>query len=505
MDYNLIIYTILFLFFLLWKMSHDIFYKFIDWIRKGHVLDFLREHGWQIILFIFGLHLTQRWTFEIRNLIENYNAWTTPDMCWDFPQLTWDPTTALQYIPPSTSRFWNLLMLFCWFINWLSMRTLGIKFHALQPGSDFIIANLPPTQVRIKVVTRNSQIAYGVGAVFKWQGRIFLATVKHLLKDACFIQAGRDNFWVDLDQSYRSIHSDGVVWELNSGITSKLGVKLGSVGQITGQLAVSTVSTDLKQSSGIVYLLDKIVCYTGSTEVGFSGAPYLAGSRIYGIHIGEASGRNIGYDLHDAMRRYDSPEMTEESRKEGFGTEGEDVAKDYYKTSGKSNMRTSGPSNIYFADPTQSYKDKVDYSNLKSTPWALDDEPREGWERRVTKLESKIDNVIDLIQSTLSKQDGDVPLEQTTGSSQKSGLDFQRGPQSTPVTPHAKRAQRNGSISSQDSVLSAKPNVSSQSHLSKNQKRKLRQKSKKPALAMSKKPSRDTVALALELLQKPGP
>uniref|UniRef100_A0AB38ZK26 Peptidase S39 domain-containing protein n=1 Tax=Crocidura shantungensis ribovirus 16 TaxID=3139536 RepID=A0AB38ZK26_9VIRU len=499
-----VIYAVILLFFFGWKMLYDIFYKFVDWFRKGSCIDFLREHGGSVVLWIIGIRLSYIIVSDSVNFLVYMMQLKDDFMCWEptlmLKRITWDPTTTMAIIPPYNSVFWNILMFMMQIAQWCRLSTLSVLYHAQQPGSGFSIAPQPTTQVRIKTITLKGEVAYGVGVAIKWSGRVFIVTAKHILRNAVLIQAGKDGFWTDLPTTWRTIHNDGVAWEVEASLTSKLGVKLASVGEIIGQMAVTTVSTDLKQSSGIIYKLDRVVCYTGSTEPGFSGAPYLAGSRVYGIHIGESNGKNIGFNLYDAISRIDSPEITEESKLGAVGTETKAVHKDYY-TSGRYapvKVSKSETSTIAKALARDTLAGVDDWADVDAGAWKFGG----CYEQRMTTLESKVDNMIDLVTRNIGKA---VPEEQSTGSSQIKGTDFQQGPQSTTVTHQARRAPMNGSINVPNSSLSVKPKNSSQSQLSKSQKRRLLQKSKLRDLEMQLKHTQSMGNQALGQQQKLAP
>nr|QVG74740.1 hypothetical protein 1 [Virus sp.] len=176
------------------------------------------------------------------------------------------------------------------------MRLRGVTLEAMRDGSDFRAGEQPKFQVSIMRPGLLSDTHYGYGV----RVGSFLVTPEHVVTGMpeIILSANGNKIQVPTMPMLRSrVFSDLVYIRVTDMAWSKLAVKTAilapkvmqtnTFASISGQRGVSS---GLLTKSQMVGLLS----YQGSTVPGMSGAAYVVGNTVYGIHCGVVSNENMG-------------------------------------------------------------------------------------------------------------------------------------------------------------------------------------------------------------------
>lgn len=139
-----------------------------------------------------------------------------------------------------------------------------------------------------------------VGQCFRYDD--LLLTAGHVLSEnATFIVSTKSG---EIELNPKKIHEFGfeaddlAYYQMDAAETALLGLRsVRLVSDSSMRMNVEVSSRDSK-TIGLVESMENVfgqVSYDGSTVPGFSGAPYMVGSKCFGLHVGSAA-INIGYD-----------------------------------------------------------------------------------------------------------------------------------------------------------------------------------------------------------------
>lgn len=167
-----------------------------------------------------------------------------------------------------------------------------------MPGSKMVAAPSPPFQCAVYGIVDG--VKYRAGQAFRVGGRIFTAghVVEGYMRLALVSGAG-DAFELSV-ADFSSWEGDVATADYTNEMHAVLGLGAAKFSQgsvLEGSGAFASCHAFGVTSMG--FLSDHpsfgFVQYSGSTAKGFSGAPYINGQTVYGMHLGGAS-ENIGYE-----------------------------------------------------------------------------------------------------------------------------------------------------------------------------------------------------------------
>lgn len=170
-------------------------------------------------------------------------------------------------------------------------------FERYMEGSPYL--NGPPPNVQAEVWVRISGKWYMSGQCFRVGDK--LITVSHVIVDCELVKIKRNDVELELDPVvFEELDGDLVFTRLSNVELSRLALvsaKFAHTSVAGGRSAFAHVYGFGKSSIGLVEELPIFgFCkYTGSTDKGFSGAPYLVNKTVFGVHVGSQQ-CNMGYE-----------------------------------------------------------------------------------------------------------------------------------------------------------------------------------------------------------------
>lgn len=194
--------------------------------------------------------------------------------------------------------------------------------ESMRMGSVFLnvpISKIPKTQVALYSVDLDGRLQryLGVGTrIMDW-----LVVPYHIIKADETIAAlamtptHSDAFKFDTSQ-FDVIDGDVAAMKLSEATFSRLGMVKATLAPIEGEMIVAVTSSSKEPQTSFGTLLnDKYVfggvVYRGSTQNGFSGAAYMVGKSIAGIHLGGGQ-TNYGVSATYVLALLQKPEDTAE-------------------------------------------------------------------------------------------------------------------------------------------------------------------------------------------------
>lgn len=175
----------------------------------------------------------------------------------------------------------------------------SFSVERMMPNSDFLMADPPKCQAEVHTAKAGKPfIASGQG--FLVTNGWFL-TAAHVLNGADSVMLKTALNQVVLDASrFEALEADMTRTLLTETERSKLGLRVAKlapkyfeekVGLVVSIVAFGKMSMGLLSTSKMIGFCK----YTGSTLKGFSGAPYMVGTAVYGMHLGSVV-NNVGYE-----------------------------------------------------------------------------------------------------------------------------------------------------------------------------------------------------------------
>ncbi|APG75833.1 hypothetical protein 1 [Hubei sobemo-like virus 11] len=193
-------------------------------------------------------------------------------------------------------------LLFLWVFVKIKSAIVGkqiekFAFERYQEGSPYLSAKCPDVQCEVWVSYDGDWLKSG--QAFRVGDK--LITAGHVVREArqAKFVSGAGEVFVDVD-SFAEIEGDVVFVRLSNLDITTLALKsakFANVGCDEGKGTFCTVQAFGRMSMGMVESFPAFgFCkYTGSTDHGFSGAPYLVNRTVFGVHIG-TQGVNLGYE-----------------------------------------------------------------------------------------------------------------------------------------------------------------------------------------------------------------
>lgn len=171
-----------------------------------------------------------------------------------------------------------------------------------MPGSVFLpVPSVPKCQASVGIETTPGQIQI-VGQGFAYEDMFI--TAAH-----CFIGLKGLQIYIIKDgkkvvvQNPHQLMDDSVYFDLPADAKSTLGLTSSKLSperikaneSFVGSIHADNGSEVTKTTGFLEYADRNLVNYSGSTSAGFSGAPYVVGTTVYGMHLGGDSRTNRGY------------------------------------------------------------------------------------------------------------------------------------------------------------------------------------------------------------------
>lgn len=183
----------------------------------------------------------------------------------------------------------TVVILMAWNFRRVSYAVRGIRYEAMQPGSEFRSGDIPKFQIPV----------YASGLLYsRFQGyavRVGNALVcpTHVLNQCEQVLVGK--FLISgWEQSVKL--ADVSYALVSEKVFSQLGMAKPSIGKLNGKNLVFCTGVN-GTSSGTLTKINTIgmVSYSGSTLPGYSGAAYCDKNTLFGIHTGNSgNGINVG-------------------------------------------------------------------------------------------------------------------------------------------------------------------------------------------------------------------
>lgn len=170
----------------------------------------------------------------------------------------------------------------------------------MMPGSDMMPIKIRNRYQADVYLREGNGVTTYVGQCFRYGD--YLLTAGHVLaEDAVYVvrsEAGEIELLPSRMKEFGYDTDDLALYVLDANELTSLSLKsVNLVGDSDINMCVEVHAKDQK-TMGKVTSMDNVfgqVMYDGSTLPGFSGAPYMLGSKCYGLHVGSAA-VNIGYD-----------------------------------------------------------------------------------------------------------------------------------------------------------------------------------------------------------------
>lgn len=205
----------------------------------------------------------------------------------------------------------------------------------MRAGSH-LISDMSAPSCQVLICQSNSSGYLALGAGVRVDN--YIVAPSHVMAmEVDLVIRGKNGAFLDISSSQViEVAADLVAVELSETAMSRLGVAKPRLGVLGASKAVSlTSSVDCRSSTGILGAKSPMGrCeYTGSTTPGFSGAGYMDGSILYGMHQG---GGNANYGLEALyiwsrlkVSRDERPEQSEDflfgSRAAAQATQAEEI------------------------------------------------------------------------------------------------------------------------------------------------------------------------------------
>lgn len=173
---------------------------------------------------------------------------------------------------------------------------LGFMPEKLMAGS--VLSTVPQPQFQCDVLVRYPGMGFVyAGQAFKVDNYIY--TANHVVAQSTGVRLRTKAGVVEIYDLERIMEVEGDIARvlLTPQEEGKLCLKSGRFSEVVSGKVLVTCYGNEQQSQGFVQPYDAFgyVSYNGSTLPGHSGAPYLLGKAIVGMHLGGQS-VNIGYD-----------------------------------------------------------------------------------------------------------------------------------------------------------------------------------------------------------------
>jgi len=257
-------------------------------------------------------HVVDQVVVHIDQVIEPEKQWYDHlmDYVREHPYLTSLGCSSILWLWLAFKILFWIIRVWCRFVRRLILSFRGIELHTVRgestrPGSFFHPVNtLPKGQVPIYNIgfLRNHHVGFGV--------RIgnYLVAPKHVIEEAgetCFLEnaGGKGGIAVESVVVDSPIVNDLCYMDVPIEVWSKLGHKAASFCKDDVEnIAVSCTgyrNGEIQSTSGIITKANYVgmLEYSGSTEPGMSGAPYVSRGAVFGIHSGATADYNVGYSV----------------------------------------------------------------------------------------------------------------------------------------------------------------------------------------------------------------
>lgn len=174
------------------------------------------------------------------------------------------------------------------------LRARGFRFEALREGSTFINSKVPSCQVELREAGFLSDQFVGYGLRFG----DFLVTPTHVIEQInhLVLEGPKGKELVQVPPIPSETVSDVSYLKLTADVWSRLGIAGARPARMEAGV-MATCTGKQGQSSGFIRKCrDMMGCvtYSGSTVAGMSGAAYVTGTTVIGMHNGASGLENIG-------------------------------------------------------------------------------------------------------------------------------------------------------------------------------------------------------------------
>lgn len=183
-----------------------------------------------------------------------------------------------------------------------------IELESFREGSTFVSVNSPPAVM--KVVNADTEHPLGHASIVRdaaAPSMLFVLTAEHVVAGEERVKiVGPKGLQLGLPRDYVRLDEDIVVYELSKttlldSIREKIPFTVKDCLRLARKatsIAPATIFASGKSSQGTLMATKNfgILSYSGSTEKGFSGAPYVSGNEILGVHTAATSKTNLGVD-----------------------------------------------------------------------------------------------------------------------------------------------------------------------------------------------------------------
>lgn len=175
----------------------------------------------------------------------------------------------------------------------IALRMRGFRLEAYREGSAFVKGKKPGCQVDILEagLFKDKFIGYGI------RFGDYLVAPRHVLDglENMVLQGPKDKVLKPVTYIPSETVADIGYMSMTTNEWSRIGVTSARVSKLDFGMTVSCTG---REGTSVGYLKRLphlgMVAYTGSTVPGMSGAPYMAGSQVAGIHNGAAIKENVG-------------------------------------------------------------------------------------------------------------------------------------------------------------------------------------------------------------------
>lgn len=213
-------------------------------------------------------------------------------------------------------------------------RLRGISYEAVRPGSGFVPADIPSYQISVRKpgLFADQHSGYCIRV-----SDDYAVVPRHVMPDGdMVILVGHSGEKIALANPSLtlSVMPDLAYLYVGKSNFAKLGAKVAPPARTDGGHA--TITGPLGASSGLLRKAQMVgtLCYSGSTVAGMSGAAYVIGSKVVGVHHGVVDGKSYNFGtatqlIAEEVKKLVTFESSEDlGRRAGF-YEGDESDVDY--------------------------------------------------------------------------------------------------------------------------------------------------------------------------------
>nr|UGO57538.1 MAG: hypothetical protein 2 [Riboviria sp.] len=187
---------------------------------------------------------------------------------------------------------WVLSGFLIYSLRRMSMKARGVQFEAMRPGSAFVEGTIPKCQVQIMIpgLLMDSHQGYGI-RVGSWM--VVPLHVIGSLKEMLLV-GPRGKLLVSTQFEESRLHPDVAYvyledrqWVTLGNASASTSPALNGYVRCTGMKGYSSGTIGKTRTNGVLK-------YAGSTISGMSGAAYIMGDKVLGMHTGAGGDFNLG-------------------------------------------------------------------------------------------------------------------------------------------------------------------------------------------------------------------